>query len=79
VVRNISQLWGITMLVSKPTVIIQNHKLGMCTCSMVELSLLDNTTNSTMKTEYMAICEADKKGVYIRDFIDELDVIPVSL
>jgi hypothetical protein len=27
------------MLVSKPTVMIQNHKHDTCTCSMVELSV----------------------------------------
>src|SRR5512136_826046 len=36
----------------------------------------DNTADSTVEAEYMAACEASKIGVWIREFIDELGVVP---
>jgi hypothetical protein len=36
----------------------------------------DSTADSTVEAEYMAACEAGKMGVWIREFIDELGVVP---
>ena len=36
----------------------------------------DSTADSTVEAEYMAACEAGKTGVWIREFIDELGVVP---
>jgi hypothetical protein len=36
----------------------------------------DSTTDSSMEAEYMAACEVDKMGVWIRKIIDELGVVP---
>lgn len=35
-----------------------------------------STADSTVEAEYMAACEAGKMGVWIREFIDELGVVP---
>jgi hypothetical protein len=35
----------------------------------------DNTADSTVETEYLTACEADKLGVWIQEFIDELDFV----
>jgi hypothetical protein len=36
----------------------------------------DSAADSTVEAEYMAACEADKIGVWIRDFINEFGVVP---
>jgi hypothetical protein len=36
----------------------------------------NSTADSTVEAEYMAACKAGKMGVWIREFIDELGVVP---
>ena len=36
----------------------------------------ESTADSTVEAEYMAACEAGKMGVWIREFIDELGIVP---
>ena len=35
--------------------------------------------DSTTEAEYIAACEAAKEGVWIRNFLDDLDIFPASV
>ena len=69
------------MLVSRPTEMTPSHSLALFFllnggAVSWKSSKQDTTADSVTEAEYLAASEATKEGVWIKDFLIELEVVP---